>query len=216
MLEKIRTYFKTKSIKDILNDFFLSFAWLILLLFVIDLVSKWIVVKNMNLYQEISVIENFFYLRLSFNQGAAFGLGNTGDLGWRLFFIAVSVIIGTGMLIFYIIKYKTWNTGMKIGIAMIIDGAYVDLVDRALDWPSVVGFSGVVDFLSFEFWGNRFATFNIADTSLVVGVIVLLFTIVIDDVKTSLKKKDKEDLSKPSPEYLEEKMKKDGNKNEKS
>lgn len=216
MLEKIRTYFKTKSIKDILNDFFLSFAWLILLLFVIDLVSKWIVVKNMNLYQEISVIENFFYLRLSFNQGAAFGLGNTGDVGWRVFFIAVSIIIGTGMLIFYIKKYKTLNIIMKIGIAMMIAGAYGNLVDRALYWPSIVGFSGVVDFLSFEFWGNRFATFNIADASLVVGVTILLFTIVIDDVKTSLKKKDKEDLSKPAPEYLEEKMKKDENKNDKS
>ena len=94
MAGKIANYFKSKNIKEIARDFFLSFVWLIILLFVIDLVSKWVVVNNMNVYTDIAVIENFFYLRLSFNQGAAFGLGNTGDIEWRIFFIAVSAVIG--------------------------------------------------------------------------------------------------------------------------
>jgi signal peptidase II len=182
--------------------------WLTILLFIIDIVSKWVIVANLSLYQEITIIENFFYLRLSFNQGAAFGLGNTGDLGWRIFFIAVSLIIGTGMLVFYIRKHKTLNTITKIAVAMMIAGAYGNLIDRAFYWESTVGFSGVVDFLSFEFWGNRFATFNIADSSLVVGVILLLIAIIIDDIKSAKAKAEKEDLSKPSPEYLEEQKRK--------
>lgn len=215
MFEKIKNYFKSKTVQEIAKDFFFSFAWLIILVFVLDLVSKWIVVANMNEYQEIMVIENFFYLRLSFNQGAAFGLGNTGDLGWRIFFIAVSTVMGTGMLAYYIVKYKHLSLVSKIALAMMIAGAYGNLVDRALYWPSVVGFSGVVDFLSFEFWGRRFATFNIADSSLVVGVIILLTAIVIDDLKASKNKKDKEDLSKPAPEYLAEKNKTNERKDEK-
>ena len=62
MFEKIKNYFKSKTVQEIAKDFFFSFAWLIILVFVLDLVSKWIVVANMNEYQEIMVIENFFYL----------------------------------------------------------------------------------------------------------------------------------------------------------
>ena len=216
MVCKVRSYFKNKTIKEIGKDFFFSFAWLIVLIFAIDLITKWIVVTNMNEYQEITVIENFFYIRLSFNQGAAFGLGNTGDVEWRIFFIAVSAVIGTAMLIYYIVKYKTLTLISKIAVAMMIAGAYGNLVDRALYWPSLVGFSGVIDFLSFEFWGNRFATFNVADMSLVVGVIILLLAIVIEDIKASKNKTDKEDLSKPSPEYLAEKNKNNDSEDKKS
>ena len=216
MVCKVRSYFKNKTIKEIGRDIFFSFAWLIILIFAIDLITKWIVVTNMNEYQEITVIDNFFYIRLSFNQGAAFGLGNTGDVEWRIFFIAVSAVIGTAMLVYYIVKYKTLTLISKIAVAMMIAGAYGNLVDRALYWPSVVGFSGVIDFLSFEFWGNRFATFNVADMSLVVGVIILLLAIVIEDIKASKNKTDKEDLSKPSPEYLAEKNKNNDSEDKKS
>jgi len=212
---KIRSYFENKTAKEIAKDIFFSFAWLIVLLFALDLITKWVVVTNMNEYQEIMVIENFFYIRLSFNQGAAFGLGNTGDVGWRIFFIAVSAVIGTAMLVYYIVKYKTLTLISKIAVAMMIAGAYGNLVDRALYWPSVVGFSGVVDFLSFEFWGNRFATFNVADASLVVGVIILLLAIVIEDIKASKNKITKEDLSKPAAEYLAEKQKKNDSEDKK-
>jgi hypothetical protein len=41
MAGKIANYFKSKNIKEMARDFFLSFVWLIILLFVIDLVSKW-------------------------------------------------------------------------------------------------------------------------------------------------------------------------------
>ena len=104
---------------------------------------------------------------------------------------------------------------MKIAVAMMIAGAYGNLIDRALYWPSTVGFSGVVDFLSFEFWGRRFATFNVADMSLVVGVIILLFAIVIEDIRIAKNKEGKEDLSKPSAEYLADKEKKHGGEDEK-
>ncbi len=215
MFKRIAAYFKAKTPKEIGRDFFFSFSWVILLIFIVDLISKWAVVTNMNIYQEIKVIENFFYLRLSFNQGAAFGLGNTGDVEWRIFFIAVSAVMGTAMLAYYIIKFKTLNSVMKIALAMMIAGAYGNLIDRAFYWPAIVGFSGVIDFLSFEFWGRRFATFNVADSSLVVGVIILLVAIVIEDVKLAKNKAGKVDLSKPAPEYLEEKEKKNGSEDKK-
>jgi len=208
----VNSYLKTRGIKNILKDIFFSFAWLIVLIFAIDIASKWIVVANLGEYEEITVIAHFFYLRLSFNEGAAFGLGNTGDIGWRIFFIAVSSIIGTVMLIFFIAKYKKLNAWTKVAAALMIAGAYGNLVDRAFYWDATVGFSGVVDFLSFEFWGNRFATFNIADSSLVVGVIVLLIAILADDFKASKNRADRVDLSKPPVEYLEEKNRKDGSK----
>ncbi|NCA97652.1 MAG: signal peptidase II [Bacteroidia bacterium] len=206
-MSPLKNPFKGKTAKEIVRIIFFSFAWVIFLVFALDLLSKWLVVGNMSEYQQITIIENFFYIRLTFNQGAAFGLGNTGDVEWRIFFIAVSMIMGTAMLIYYIVKHHTLSTISKIALAMMIAGAYGNLIDRALYWPSIVGFSGVVDFLSFEFWGSRFATFNIADSSLVVGVIILILGIVIDDIKAGKQKQDKDDLSKPAPEYLAEKKK---------
>lgn len=201
-MKKIKNYFIGKTKKEMALDFFYSFVWIIILVFLFDIISKWIAVKNLSFGQDVVVIPNFFYFRLSFNQGAAFGLGNTGELTWRVLFIVISVVMVVGMSGFYYKKGKEMKIIMRIALTLMIGGAFGNLIDRAFYWESLVGFSGVIDFLSFEFWGWRFATFNFADASLVVGTILLIVAILIDDLKKV--KKEKEDLSIAPKEYLEE------------
>ncbi|MFA5686790.1 MAG: signal peptidase II [Bacilli bacterium] len=201
-MKKIKKYFTSKTIKEIALDFFYSFIWVMILVFLFDIISKWLIVKNLTLHQEVQVIPNFFYLHLTFNQGAAFGLGNTGDLTWRVLFIVISVVMVVGMSGYYFKNGAKMKLFMRLALALMIGGAFGNLIDRAFYWHSIVGFSGVIDFLSFEFWGWRFATFNIADSALVVGTILLIVSLLIEDFKKE--KIVKEDLSKAPQEYLDE------------
>ena len=104
--------------------------------------------------------------------------------------------------LFYFKNGAKMKLFMRLALALMIGGAFGNLIDRAFYWHSIVGFSGVIDFLSFEFWGWRFATFNIADSALVVGTILLIVSLLIEDFKKE--KIVKEDLSKAPQEYLDE------------
>ena len=60
---------------------------------------------------------------------------------------------------------KTW---LKYALILIVGGTLGNFIDRLIS-------NGVVDFLSFNFWGYAFPVFNFADTFLTVGVIMLIF-----------------------------------------
>ncbi len=178
------------------------------LVFALDLISKWIVQNNLDVNQVIALIPNFLNITLIHNVGAAFSLGATGDIGWRIFFIAISTIIGFGLLAYYIVKYKKITTWQKVIYSLIIAGALGNLVDRAFYWKGTVGFDGVIDWIDFQFGNYHFATFNLADASLVVGVLALIVLYIIEAIKES-KQKAKNGEYSLSPDELKKKQEED-------
>ncbi|MGA8942082.1 MAG: signal peptidase II [Thermoactinomyces sp.] len=134
-------------------------AFLILLL---DQSTKWLVVHKMDLYESIPVIHGFFYLTSHRNRGAAFGI--LQDKIWL--FIVITVIV-VAFIIYYLRQMKNTSTGMSISFSLILGGAVGNLVDRVLKGE-------VVDFLHFQFGSYQFPIFNIADSSIVIGVSLLL------------------------------------------
>lgn len=196
------------KIKTGLKWFYFSFIWLMVLVFALDLISKWIVQNNLDVNQVIALIPNFLNITLIHNVGAAFSLGATGDIGWRIFFIAISTIIGFGLLAYYIVKYKKITTWQKVIYSLIIAGALGNLVDRAFYWKGTVGFDGVIDWIDFQFGNYHFATFNLADASLVVGVLALIVLYIIEAIKES-KQKAKNGEYSLSPDELKKKQEED-------
>ena len=203
--------------KENLKKFFYSFTWLMVLMFVIDIVTKWVVVKHfgvnlMNLGvrhndpEVITIIKNFIYIGGSINDKAAFSLGPS-----RAVLLIISIVMSIGFIVFYIVQYKKLNTVYKLALALMISGAIGNLIDRAFYWPSTTGFNGVVDWIIFVFWGWEFAMFNIADACLVIGIIIILVEIIIEEIKEA-KKKAKRGEYKYSPEELEKMKKDEGNK----
>lgn len=176
------------------------------LIFIVDIASKWIVQNNLAVNSQIVIIPNFFSIVLVHNTGMAFGLGADGDIGWRIFFICVSLVIGGGLLAYYIVKRKTFTTWFKVALSLMIAGALGNLIDRALYWESTVGFNGVIDWLQFYIFGKPFAVFNIADASLVVGTIILIIILIVDSIKESIQKnkEEKETLSKEDIKSIKE------------
>ena len=213
MKEFVKKLFSKESMKK----FFYSFVWLMILLFVVDIVTKWAVVNHYGVdlmnrqvhstdSEVITIIKNFCYIGGAINNKAAFSLGPS-----RVVLLIISIVMSAGFIAFYIYEYKKLNTVYKLALALMIAGAVGNLIDRAFYWPSTIGFDGVVDWIIFVFWGWEFAMFNIADACLVIGIIVILIEMLIEEVKEAKKKAARGEY-KYSPEQLEKQKQDEGNK----
>ena len=141
-----------------------TIIYISILLLLIDQISKILVIKFLDINSGIELIKNFFYLTYTHNTGAAFSILT----GQRLLLILIAVIIL--ILIFnYIKKNKVEGKIEKIAFSLILGGALGNLIDRIIR-----GF--VVDFLDFKIFGYNFPVFNLADTFIVVGVLLLFIT----------------------------------------
>ncbi len=168
-----------------------SFVWVALLVILVDTVTKWVVQTNLvNEGNSITLIKDFLRITLVHNPGASFGMGSSGQLGWRIFWIIVSVVL-TGAITFVYIKYfKKFSTIQKIALTLMIGGAFSNLIDRAFYWEATVGFDAVIDWIDFQFGSIDFAIFNLADAALVIGVFILIIIELIDIIK-EVRAKDK-------------------------
>ena len=216
----MKEFFKKIFTKENLKRFFSTYIWLIVLLFVIDIVTKWVVVKHFGVElmdrgvrhedkEVITIIKNFCYIGGSINNGAAFSM----LAGNRVLLLLISLVMSAGFIFFYIKEFKKLNTMYRIALALMITGAVGNLIDRAFYWPSTTGFDGVIDWILFVFWGYEFAMFNIADSCLVIGIVLILVEMLIEGINEA-KKKAKRGEYKYSPEELEKQKKDETNKGE--
>lgn len=117
------------------------------------------------------IIKDFFKLEYLENRGAAFGI-----LQNKLILLALVTLIVIGVMIYYIIKYKPKSKFLRISFALIISGALGNLYDRLF-------YKYVVDFILFHYKDiYNFPTFNIADSLVVVGTLILAISIVKEEV----------------------------------
>ena len=140
--------------------------FLSLIFFVIDFISKLLVLKMDN---PIMIINNFFYLEMVTNTGAAFSIlrGN----------VFLFIIIGIIAIIYIdrcLIKDVKGYFQM-IGVSMLIGGIIGNLYDRVV-------YHKVIDFLSFRFGSYNFPIFNLADSFICIGVLILI----INSVRSEL------------------------------
>lgn len=140
--------------------------WLIISASVIvfDQLTKWLISSWLSLYETIEVFP-YFNLTLAHNTGAAFSfLAQAG--GWqRWFFVVLAIVISTG-LVFWLRKVKN-NNLESLSISLILGGAIGNVIDRFL-----LGY--VVDFLDVYYGSYHWPAFNIADSAIVIGAMLLI------------------------------------------
>jgi signal peptidase II len=101
----------------------------------------------------------------------------------RFVFITISWGASAFMIWYWIKNLKRKDVLIDVVLALCLAGALGNAIDRTFYWEPVVGFSGVVDFLSFRLFGfYDFAVFNIADSCLVIGVLMLLVVVFARDI----------------------------------
>lgn len=151
-----------------------------LLMIAIDQATKWWIVNDFALYESRSVIGNFFVFTSHRNSGAAFSILE----GKQWFFYIITVIVVIGM-IWYLQKMQRENKKLlAVAIGFLLGGALGNFIDRVMHGE-------VVDFLQFNFvfsfFGKdidyTFAIFNIADTSITIGVMLFILDTLLDWLK---------------------------------
>jgi len=149
------------------------FVFLIILsVFFLDLITKNYAVGSLIINHSIS-INNFFNLTLAFNYGAAFSfLSDAG--GWQRWFFIIFTLIIILVLSYMIVKDKD---NEYIALSFILAGALGNLYDRFL-----LGY--VIDFIEIHYGNFYWPIFNIADISISIGVILLLYTTFINRKKS--------------------------------
>jgi signal peptidase II len=111
------------------------------------------------------VITEFFSLVLAFNTGAAFSLWRDVGLWPRYLFSAVA--IAAGILIVWLLR-RGGDRAYCAGLALILGGALGNLWDR-------LTLGHVVDFLLFHWHDWYYPAFNVADSAITVGAVLLIF-----------------------------------------
>lgn len=129
---------------------------------VIDQLTKYLVVRNMEIGESIPIIGEFLQLTSHRNAGAAWGMFQ----GQMIFFYIVTVVV-VALLLYIYKKEAKDNLLMQLAITMLLAGAIGNFIDRIL-------FQQVVDFVDVLIFGYNFPIFNVADSALTIGVILML------------------------------------------
>lgn len=174
------------------KDIFL-FSFIAVLLVVIDQITKNLIVKDFQLYQQKDIIPGFFSFYYTRNTGSAFSF--LADKAWGIYILtAISFCMSIVIYIILLRAIKLRDRISAFAFTLFIAGAVGNLIDRAL-------YRSVVDFIRFDFGSYTFPIFNIADicavcaTGLLIGLL-LFGKDRIEILMDSFSKKEKQEEKK--------------------
>ncbi len=134
------------------------------IIMVLDQATKLYVDANFRLHETMPVVRGFFHLTYVRNKGAAFGI--LSDNAVRIpFFITVSIIAMIGIL-WYVRRIRDDQKLSLFSLSLIFSGAFGNLVDR-------IRLGEVIDFLDVFWQRHHWPAFNVADSAITVGVVLL-------------------------------------------
>jgi signal peptidase II len=133
------------------------------LVILVDQLSKWAIMAIMRPPRVIEVTA-FFNLVVGWNRGVSFGLFNN-DSPLNTWVLPVIALVVAAVLAFWLSKTERFS--VAVGLGLIIGGAIGNVIDR-------VRFGAVFDFLDFHVLGFHWPAFNVADSTITVGAVILV------------------------------------------
>jgi len=136
-------------------------------LVVADQVTKLLIRRSLELYDSTVVIPNLFSLTRIHNTGAAFGLLDGADLPFQT---ALLALVSTGALVGLMVfaaSLPDMHRLARVGVSLVVGGAAGNLIDRL--W---LGY--VVDFVDVYWQGWHFWAFNVADSAISIGMVLII------------------------------------------
>ncbi|MBS3741801.1 MAG: signal peptidase II [Candidatus Cloacimonetes bacterium] len=146
-----------------LKNFFLTFIFFLTL----DQISKILIRSHYTIGESKKIIGSFFKFTRVENPGAVFGI-TVGRANFNYYFFLLLTILAVFLIIYMFISTK--NMLARFAFTLVLSGAIGNLIDR-------IAFRQVTDFLDVDFFDfiiPRWYTFNVADSCIVVGVMILL------------------------------------------
>lgn len=152
---------------------------------VLDQLTKLSIVSTFDLYESVTVLENFFHITYILNPGAAFGIFAGKTAAFRVpFFLILSFIASVGIMIFY---RSVEDRLVQLSLSLILGGAVGNMIDRAR-------LGQVIDFIDVHWYNNHWPAFNVADSAITVGVGLMILDMFLKEKGSH--RRDAEDTKK--------------------
>ena len=136
------------------------------LVLALDRLTKWLIETRVSFFDTHKVIPGFFDIVRSENSGVAFGLFSDSASQWRtllLVLLSLAAVVGVAILLW---RPERLDRLSRWGFALILGGAAGNVVDRIL-------YGRVTDFLLFYIRDYQWPAFNVADSAIVIGSVLL-------------------------------------------
>ncbi len=145
-----------------------ALPWLFLSLLVIafDQLSKYVALTELQTVGSVAVIPGFLNWTLAFNPGAAFSF-LAGEGGWQRWLFAALAVGVSAVLVFWLARTARGDWRNAAPLALIIGGALGNLIDR-------LRLGHVVDFIHVHYQQWNYPAFNIADSAICIGAVMLI------------------------------------------
>lgn len=168
---------------------------LAVLVIILDQITKILVMKNIPLYTiGASFFGDFIRIIHVANTGVAFSVGASWSETARRFLFSMIPLIVIGIVVVIYFRNNEWNKLQRWAIMGIVGGGLGNLIDRFFRAE------GVVDFIDVKFYGlfglERWPTFNVADSAVVVCGILLIISFLITYIKESKAQKSQKSEEK--------------------
>ena len=142
----------------------LRWSWISLLVIIADQITKFLAIVYLPFNQAIPILP-FFNLALAHNRGAAFSfLGQRG--GWTAWLFGSFAVIISVLIVTWLTRLNKTERWLAIALALILGGAIGNLIDR-------VHYGFVIDFIQLYYKQWYWPAFNIADSAICVGAVML-------------------------------------------
>lgn len=145
--------------------------WISLFVLALDQASKWLILSTLQPYETLALAPHV-NLTLAFNPGAAFSFLATAG-GWQRWFFAGLALVVTAVLVGWLLRLGRGERLHALSLALLIGGAVGNLIDRVL-------LGHVIDFIQVSIPAiplaifNPWPAFNVADSAITVGVLLLI------------------------------------------
>lgn len=133
----------------------------------LDQLSKFWIVANFSFGELRPIIDGFFNLTYTLNRGAAFGMFSGLSEGLRQLVLALTTTVALLAVLYFLAKDFRGRLPAQVALALILGGAVGNLIDR-------VRIGAVIDFLDFYIGSAHWPAFNVADSCICIGVMVLI------------------------------------------
>lgn len=144
---------------------------------VLDQITKYIAEAQLTLHRPLEIMPMFNFT-LAYNKGAAFSfLSEAG--GWQRWFFTIIAIAVSILIVFWLTRLQAHEKRQAVALSLILGGAIGNLIDR-------IYLGHVIDFIEVYYDKWYWPAFNIADSAITIGVVLIIY----DNVREYFKSKD--------------------------
>jgi signal peptidase II len=149
----------------------LPYLILVAAVVIFDRWTKALIQNRFDLNESALVIDGFFNITYVRNTGVAFGIFSSISAPAKSLLLSIFTALAAIVVVTYSVRSPAGNRLLQIALSLILGGALGNLYDR-------IAFGYVVDFLEFYVGAYHWPSFNIADSAITVGVVLLAFEII--------------------------------------